>query len=100
MTVRAVDMQIVVQKAAEVVKNRHQEDSKTRLQLQQQAQLLTAKQRVENRQIKDVQKTEKSMIHINKDKSGSRQNRGQDSKKERKDKETGSYSSGTIDINI
>ncbi len=103
MTIRAVDMQIVVQKSSEVAQNRYARDSKTRLQLQQQAQGLQQRNQIENRQIKDMQKTEKTTIHKdsdNKEKKSKKDHKKQDSKKNKKKKAPINSQSCRIDIKI
>lgn len=100
MTVRAVDMQIVVQKSAEIMKDRYLEDSKTRLQMQQQAQMVQQKSLVENHQVKNAQGAENNAIHNNKEKSDDRQNRGNDKKKNKKKKTMVNSHSCTIDVKI
>lgn len=60
MTVRPVDLQVVVQKSAELMKSRQEEAARTRLQLQQQAQQLQQKERIENRKVKNLEKAQKS----------------------------------------
>lgn len=99
-TLRPVDLQVIIQKTSEVMKNRYQEDSKTRLQLQQQAQQLQQKERIENRQVKSAQKTERNAVHSKKEKDDGRKNQGHDKNRKEKQKETKGGRASTIDIKI
>ncbi len=100
MTVRAVDMQIVVQKSAEIAQSRYPRDAKTRLQLQQQAQVLQQRTQIENRQIKYTQKAEHAIIRDDEGKKDSKGYKKRDQKKEKRKKATKNIQSGRIDIKI
>ncbi len=80
MTIRAVDLQIVVQKATEVMKNQQQENSKTRLLMHQQAQQLQKKEQIANHQITNLQKPDKSAIYKEKERKNKRESSGEERK--------------------
>ena len=100
MTVRPVDLQVVVQKSAELMKSRQEEAARTRLQLQQQAQQLQQKEKVQNPQVKNLEIVHKKAVQSSKERDGMKQNREQGCQggKNKKNKEVG----GTpiIDIKI
>jgi len=100
MTLRSTDMQIIIQKTSEVVRNQQQQNSRARLQQQQIAQQSQNRIDVESRQVNSLLKTHESRIREEKEKNHKkRHNRGND----RKTNEASSGKSETssiIDIKI
>ncbi|MBA1333884.1 MAG: hypothetical protein HPY66_0277 [Firmicutes bacterium] len=62
MSVRSVDMQVILQKTAEVMKNQHLDSSKARMQQQQLAQQVQQKTELDGRQVNVLEKTNQPQI--------------------------------------
>jgi hypothetical protein len=100
MTVRSVDLQVVVQKSAEIMRSQQNENSKTRLQLQHQAQQLQQKGEIDNRQVKTLQRPDKSAINENKERGGKKRQNNEKGGKAKEGRQESKGSASTIDIKI
>jgi hypothetical protein len=100
MTIRSVDLQVVVQKASEVMRNRQNEDSKTRIQLQQQAQQLHHKEHIDSRQVKMMQKPGRTAINEKENRGKNNEQRQKKGTTKKGQKQRTKDGTSTIDIKI
>lgn len=97
MALRSTDMQIIIQKTSDLVRNQQLENSRNRLQQQQFAQQLQHKVESEGRQVNSLPKTYKSQIENDKQKNKKRDNR---KRKKNKSSPGKADKSSVIDIKI
>ncbi len=97
MSLRSADMQIIIQKSSEVMRNQHQENARARLQQQQIAQQFQNQVEAEGRQVNTLAETYKSQIESKKQKNGKKENK---KKKRNKNSPGPDASSSGIDIKI
>ena len=97
MSLRSVDMQIVIQKTPEIVRNQQQENSRAQMQQQQFAQQLQNKVEQGDRQVNTLQGAYKSQVGDRRKKDRGRKQKRE--KESRRFKNEGG-SSSVIDIKI
>lgn len=103
MSVRSVDMQVVLQKTAEVMKNQQHDSSKMRMQQQQLAQQVQQKTELDDRQVNVLEKANQPGIRDeDKRRERDKRNSGKDkSRQNRNGKDKGSdIEKRIIDIKI
>lgn len=100
MTIRSVDLQVVIQKASEVMRNQQNETSRTRVALQQQAQQLQQQQRIDDKQVKNMQKPGKSAINKKNGRGNEKEDNRKRNKSSKKEKHKRGKNTSTIDVKI